>query len=74
MISFDKIKKQHENQKVAHGVSYRLGQFFCNKFIKRDWPELFHASEKDAESMIKAWLIDHNYEDTLPPVVSAGVK
>lgn len=74
MIALQKIKKQHENQKVAHGASYRLGQFFCNKFIKQDWPELFHANEKDAESMIKTWLIDHNYEDTLPPVVSAGSK
>lgn len=50
--------------------SQRLGQFFCNTFIKDPWPELYYE-EDDIQSlkMIESWLSSHHYLDTLPVTV-----
>jgi len=45
----------------------RLGQYFCNRYIKQAWPELFHERDASAAAdMIEKWLVDNQYTDTLP--------
>lgn len=42
--------------------SERLGQAFCNDFIKGPWPELFYETDlKKAEAIIGKWLLDNHY-------------
>ena len=45
----------------------RLGQRFCNDFIKGNWPELFYCEDDDAaECMIKKYMFDLCYFTTMP--------
>ena len=49
----------------------RLGQYFCNTYIKQPWPELYY--EEDGETafdMIAEWLQDNQYYDKLPEKVN----
>lgn len=48
--------------------SLRLGQRFCNMYIKNSWPELFYADDITANTLIQKWLRDHQYYDELPQV------
>lgn len=49
----------------------RLGQAFVNQFIRHPWPELFYEEdEQKALNMIKQWLQNHCYFDTMPPQVT----
>lgn len=67
MESLDKVESKHGRE----GRSLRLGQFFCNRYIKAPWPELYYEeSTEKAREMIRAWLIDHHYLDKLPPTLS----
>lgn len=46
----------------------RVGQRFCNLFVKHAWPELFYQINPDAAAkMIDKWLTDHHYTEELPP-------
>lgn len=48
----------------------RLGQRFCNTFIKESWPELYYeANDAVAKSMIEVWLDRHQYYTELPPAI-----
>lgn len=48
----------------------RIGQFFCDRFLKEPWSELYHEDDQGkAVQMIEAWLASHHYIDSLPPVV-----
>lgn len=59
-----------EQQKV---LSYRLGQYFCNMYIKGQWPELFYGEDRQKNLiMIEKWLKDNCYQNDMPPVVSKG--
>lgn len=50
---------QYDNQ--------RLGQRFCNLFIRHEWTELFYQiNEAEAARLIDKWLTDHQYTDNLP--------
>ncbi len=50
----------------------RLGQAFCNDFIKESWPRLYYSeSESQSLWMINAWLGNHHYFNGELPV---GVK
>jgi hypothetical protein len=56
-----------EQQKV---MSYRLGQHFCNMYIKGQWPELFYGEDRQKNLiMIEKWLKDNCYQNDMPPVV-----
>lgn len=44
----------------------RLGQKFCNLYLKDPNPELFYAKDEDAAQLIQFWLIDNQYEESLP--------
>ena len=45
----------------------RLGQYFCNRYIKKPWPELFYCNSfSRALAIISKWLEDNHYTDVLP--------
>ena len=44
----------------------RLGQRFCNMYIKNSWPELFYADDETASLLIQQWLVDNHYTTQLP--------
>ena len=65
--------KALHNQKKAVDKQ-RMGQRFCNMYIKEAWPELFHAPDIDASFLIHDWLTRHQYYDTLPVDQTVPVK
>ena len=55
--------------------SERLGQAFCNDFIKGPWPELFCETDlKKAEAMIGKWLLDNHYMKDMPQLISVSIS
>lgn len=49
-------------------VGQRLGQAFVNQFISQPMPDLFYErNDKAAEAVIRQWMVDHQYYNTLPP-------
>lgn len=55
---------------VMKKCNQRLGQWFCNNYIKGQWPELFYCTDtSEAEAMIQEWLEDHQYINQEPPKV-----
>jgi hypothetical protein len=45
----------------------RLGQRFCNTFIKGAWPELFYETDEAvALFKIDLWLVDNCYFNAMP--------
>lgn len=45
----------------------RLGQYFCNLFIRESWPALYYeADDAVASALIFEWLERHQYTDDLP--------
>lgn len=67
MYALEKIKKHHGKIQEKAAYEYRLGQYFCNTYIKQSWPELFYANDEKAESLIRTWLEENCYTETLPP-------
>lgn len=58
------------NLHASDGRRERLGQFFCNRYLKgcEAVPGLFYEpDEEKAAAAISQWLRDHQYEDSLPP-------
>jgi len=55
----------HSSRDKVCGI--RLGQYFCNKYIRSNWPQLFYCQD-DTRSieMITQWLVDNCYENSLP--------
>ena len=47
----------------------RFGQWFCNRYIEKSWPDLFYADYGIASTKIAKWLKDHQYEENMPPIV-----
>jgi len=58
-----KFVKSH----YANPQNIRLGQRFCNMYIKGQWPELFYCNDAKAKILIGQWLVDNQYFDQLPP-------
>jgi hypothetical protein len=53
----------------------RLGQHFCNLFIKSPWPELYNEEDlARSTSLITQWLEDNQYYDELPPILNGDSK
>lgn len=50
------------------GKEQRLGQFFMNRYVKRDIHNLWFADEKQSELIIKRWLEENGYIENLPEV------
>ena len=49
------------------GHEERLGQFFCNRFIRGPWGFLYHMEDHGlARQIIAGWLRDHQYYEILP--------
>jgi hypothetical protein len=66
--NFDNLESfvtfHYEQQRSDH---QRLGQRFVNTYIKHPWPDLFYEShDGTAYSLIRQWLADHHYTDTMP--------
>ena len=52
------------------GKHQRLGQFFCNNYVKYSWPELFYEEDRDvAIRRITTYLEHYQYTDVLPPIL-----
>ena len=63
-------------QDVEQGCEQRLGQWFCNKYIKRGkvwtWAktDLFYETKNTiSRQTISAWMEDNCYVSSLPPEV-----
>lgn len=66
----NKALQRYIQRHNATNDGIRLGQRFCNDFIKSSWPELFYATDTQrCVSMIETWLAEHHYQDTLPTKV-----
>lgn len=52
----------------THGHGQRLGQYFCNVYLKdvHAIPDLFNIDDGRAGEMIRTWLVDNQYLDALP--------
>lgn len=63
--AFEKFKESYACDPDAHHL--RLGQYFCNLFVKESMPELYYeADDEKAKSLICKWLERHQYTDNLP--------
>ena len=55
----------HCSQDKDCGIS--LGQYFCNKYVKGQWPDLFYCEDKSkCIDMITQYLEDTCHTDKLP--------
>lgn len=70
MKSLEEFKRIH----AEGNPNLRLGQLFCNLYIKGSWPELYGANYEKAEKLIAQWLKDFMYEEELPPHVARSVR
>lgn len=53
----------------------RLGQAFCNDYIKQPWPELYHCtSDERAGQIIYYYLTDHCYFPNMPDKLTGRNK
>lgn len=66
MKSFDKLVKEWQTE----NRNERLGQYFCNRYIKKPYPELYYEADYFTTAwLIAQWLVDHNYQEELPQKV-----
>lgn len=69
-----KILNNLEND-VEASEHLRLGQYFCNKYIKGNWPELFYCEDRQkCLIMIEKWLKDNCYQNDMPPELVRASK
>ena len=55
----------HSSQDKVCGI--RLGQYFCNKYVKGQWSELFYCEDEDkCIDMVTQYLEDTCHTDKLP--------
>lgn len=48
----------------------RLGQWFCNNYVKVPFPELYYCEDDNlSKQIIKEWLVNNCYFDTLPETI-----
>lgn len=59
------LKEHYKNEQ-----NQRVGQKFCNLYVKTSWPDLYYASDEDAVQIINQWLYQHGYHDQLPERIS----
>ena len=53
----------------------RLGQRFCNMYMKQPFPELYYEENDDkAAFMIRSYLTDYCYFETLPIILTENNK
>ena len=58
-----------------HRVGYRnlrLGQYFCDRYIKSSWPDLFYCEDyAKCVHLISKWLEDNQYLDSMPKTLKS---
>ena len=55
------------NASIDKQKGIRMGQYFCNKFVKESGPQLFYSTDDNkSKQMIEEWLIRYCYEAELP--------
>jgi hypothetical protein len=48
----------------------RLGQRFCNMYVKESWPSLYYTEDETlAKALINGWLANYHYYNALPPEI-----
>lgn len=52
----------------------RLGQHFCNLYIKESFSELYYAHDDKAKRIIIQWLSKHQYTTELPQIIDRENK
>lgn len=58
---------QQYNASKDKQCGIRMGQYFCNKYVKESWPQLFYCTDDEqSKQMIKEWLTRYCYESELP--------
>lgn len=51
-------------------TSERMGQAFCNDFIKDSWSELYFENDYwKADDLITQWLVDNHYYPNTPLLI-----
>ena len=56
------------------GSTERLGQYFCNRYVKSSWPKLFYEEDFNKCSiLIEKWLKKYCYETQIPPQLTDTV-
>lgn len=63
MNSIEQLLKEYK----IYGRGERLGQYFCNRYIKKPMPELYYQENSGiALGIIRNWLQMLDYRDELP--------
>lgn len=63
--AFENLKEMYACDPNAEHL--RLGQYFCNLFIKESTPALYYeGDDAKAGALIREWLERHQYTDNLP--------
>lgn len=66
--STEKFRRLHQR----NGHELRLGQLFCNRYIRESWPELYYETNPEkALAKIDEWLVKHCYFHELPMPIKA---
>lgn len=61
---FERIVSNYKREGLPH---LRLGQYFCIKYVKQSYPELFYTTDEvKAERLIRKYLEDYQYYNSLP--------
>jgi hypothetical protein len=62
--------KENRAQKlnaIGHLSGERLGQAFCNDYVRCSWPELYYCeNEEESLEMIVDFLVQHHYYPMVP--------
>jgi hypothetical protein len=65
-VAYQKFVESYKCDAEAQ-AHLRLGQYFCNTYIKESFPELYYESDDNvAAEIIEKWLADHQYTEELP--------
>lgn len=63
---FNDTRKLHKNYK-GYDCGERLGEAFCNDFIKQSWPELYYCQDDEKSlALIVDYLVDCQYYPNVP--------
>lgn len=54
------------NKFSNESLGLRLGQYFCNFYIKESWSYLYYAEHENAIKIIEQWLKGNHYQEKLP--------
>lgn len=71
--SLDRIIAKHKHLYPNNEI--RLGQYFCNEYVKDSWPNLFYEEDdKSSQALIQLWLNSNRYANVMPQTIKRGRK